>query len=241
MNPVSARDLVVLHGSRRLVGPVSFDLPSATSVGIQGPSGAGKSTLLRALLGLLPAGLRSRGEVALMGRSIETSQHEMAELRSRIVLVGQVPVVFPCSVAANVVFGLRHHARLSRRDLAERAREALNEAGLWDEVSDRLDAPASQLSVGQRQRLCLARALALDPVALLLDEPTSALDASATARVEETLDRLRGRRGLLLVSHDRGQLHRLCDRVIDVGPAESTGANEPGATPGEPVAAPPGR
>jgi phosphate transport system ATP-binding protein len=107
--------------------------------------------------------------------------------------------------------------RAPRAALRERAVAALEEAGLWAEVRDRLGAPAEQLSVGQRQRLCLARALALDPLLLLLDEPTSALDAGSRDVVEGSVQGLRGRRTVLLVSHDADQVARLCDQVVDVG------------------------
>jgi phosphate transport system ATP-binding protein len=141
----------------------------------------------------------------------------MAELRARAVLVAQTPVVFPASVLANAAFGLRHVARLSRAELRRRSEAALVEAGLWAEVADRLEAPAEQLSVGQRQRLCLARALALDPELLLLDEPTSALDPAATATVEDAITGLKART-VLIVSHDEAQLARLCAQVVDLAP-----------------------
>ncbi|MDQ4068646.1 MAG: ATP-binding cassette domain-containing protein, partial [Actinomycetota bacterium] len=118
-------------------------------------------------------------------------------------------------ILANAAFGLRHVARLSRPELRRRTEAALVEAGLWDEVADRLDAAAAQLSVGQRQRLCLARALALDPELLLLDEPTSSLDAAAVRTVEDAIGGLRGRT-VLIVSHDQDQLSRLCAQVVDL-------------------------
>ncbi|MGH9263073.1 MAG: ATP-binding cassette domain-containing protein [Acidimicrobiales bacterium] len=211
-------DLVVRHGRRSLVGPVSFELPRASTLGLQGPSGSGKSTTLRALVGLLPAPLKVSGKVEVLGRDVCAPGVDMAELRARAVLVGQTPVVFPASVLANAAFGLRHVARIPRDELRRRSEAALVEAGLWEEVADRLDAPADQLSVGQRQRLCLARALALDPELLLLDEPTSALDPAATRTVEDAITSLRGRT-VLIVSHDQDQLARLCAAVVDLAPA----------------------
>jgi len=125
-------------------------------------------------------------------------------------------------VLDNALFGLRHVVRAPRAVLRERAVGALEEAGLWDEVRDRLDLPAEQLSVGQRQRLCLARALALDPAVLLLDEPTSALDPGSRDTVEASVAGLRGRRTVILVSHDAEQVARLCDDVVDVGIASGS-------------------
>lgn len=213
---VQARQLVVRTARQILTGPVSFTVAHGTTVGVQGPSGAGKSTLLRAIVGLLPAGVRIEGELRVLGRTLDEAG-PLADLRAQAVLVGQSPIVFPGSILANAVFGLRHVVRAPRAALRDRAVAALEEAGLWQEVSDRLDAPAEQLSVGQRQRLCLARALALDPAMLLLDEPTSALDAGSRETVEQAVDSLRGRRTIVLVSHDAGQIARLCDEVVVLG------------------------
>lgn len=212
----SVRDLVVRKEDTVLVGPVSFELPIGTTLGLRGPSGSGKSTILRALVGLLPPELRADGDIRVLDMDLAASRLDLPRLRSQAVLVGQTPVVFPASILANAGFGLRHLVRAPRAELRRRAEEALQEAGLWDEVADRLDAPAEQLSVGQRQRLCLARALALDPTLLLLDEPTSALDAGATATVEQAVVGLKGRRTVLVVSHDEAQLARMCDDVLSL-------------------------
>lgn len=220
---VRLHDLVVRGGGRTLVGPVSFQLARGSTLGLQGPSGCGKSTTLRALVGLLPPGLRASGAVEVLGVDVGGPSVDLAALRARAVLVGQTPVVFPASILANAAFGLRHVARLSRGDLRRRSQAALVEAGLWDEVADRLDAPADQLSVGQRQRLCLARALALDPELLLLDEPTSALDPAATRTVEDAITGLRGRT-VLIVSHDEHQVARLCAEVVDLAPGVESAA-----------------
>jgi phosphate transport system ATP-binding protein len=218
--------LVVRQGARTLVGPLSFELGRGTTLGLQGPSGSGKSTTLRALVGLLPAGLTVGGTVEVLGCDVCSPAIDLPALRARAVLVGQTPVVFPASVLANAVFGLRHVVRATRQELRARAEAALAEAGLWDEVADRLDAPAEQLSVGQRQRLCLARALALDPELLLLDEPTSALDPAATRTVEDAVTSLQGRT-VLVVSHDRAQLGRLCAQVVDLGRRDPEGEERP--------------
>ncbi|MGH9190474.1 MAG: ATP-binding cassette domain-containing protein [Acidimicrobiales bacterium] len=214
MTAVLAHDLSVWCCGRPLFEPVSFGVPAGGTLGIRGPSGAGKSTILRALTGLLPVALSARGSIEVLGVDVLASGADLPALRARAVLVGQTPVVFPASVLANTVFGLRHVIRASRAQLRARAEAALVEAGLWDEVGGRLDAPAEELSVGQRQRLCLARALALDPDLLLLDEPTSALDAVSAATVEAAVAGVAGSRSLLLVSHDRAQLDRLCDEVV---------------------------
>lgn len=210
---IRLRDLVVRQGDRVLVGPLTLDMAPGAALGLQGPSGSGKSTTLRALVGLLPPGLKVSGQVEVLGQSVGEPGVDLAALRARAVLVGQTPVVFPTSILANAVFGVRHLLRASKAELRSRAEAALVEASLWDEVADRLDAPAAQLSVGQRQRLCLARALALDPELLLLDEPTSSLDPVATAAVERAITSLDGRT-VFVVSHDNAQLERLCPSVV---------------------------
>lgn len=228
---VNADRLVVRCPERVLVGPLSFRVAVGTTVGLRGPSGAGKSTVLRALVGLLPSGLTVDGGLCVLGqRPGETGR--LSDLRARAGLVGQSPLVFPGTVLDNALFGLRHVVRASRAALRARAVSALEEAGLWAEVADRLDSPADQLSVGQRQRLCLARALALDPALLLLDEPTSALDPGSRDVVEASVASLRGRRTVLLVSHDKDQIARLCDEVVDVAPQTSP-RTEHGSGPGQ--------
>ena len=220
MSVVRVEDLRVRSAARTLVGPLSFDVPPGGSLGLRGPSGAGKSTVLRALVGLLPPELSLDGQASVLGVDVRNGA-DLASLRARAALVAQTPVVFPCSILANAAFGLRHVVRASRRELRARAEAALAEAGLWDEVADRLDAPAAELSVGQRQRLCLARSLALDPTLLLLDEPTSALDPDATATVEAAVAGVRGRRAVIVVSHDEAQLERLCDTVVSLSTSPS--------------------
>ncbi|MFD6968576.1 ATP-binding cassette domain-containing protein [Streptomyces sp. NPDC059979] len=210
---ISIRDLRVLDGKKTLVGPVTFDLTQGSTTGLCGPSGAGKSTVLRALVDLLPHGLTRDGNLEVLGRPFRHGKGD-AGLRSTVVLVPQTPVVFGGSILDNALFGLRHLVRASRADLHDRVEQALKEAGLWNEVRNRLDSPAQSLSNGQRQRLCLARALALEPAALLLDEPTSALDERSRDTVEESVAALRGNRTVLLVSHDPAQVERLCDRTV---------------------------
>ncbi|MFI8767385.1 ATP-binding cassette domain-containing protein [Streptomyces sp. NPDC053792] len=219
-NVIAVRDLRVLDGKKTLVGPVAFELPAGSTTGLCGPSGAGKSTVLRALVDLLPHGLTRTGEVEVQGRPVRYRKGDSG-LRSTVVLVPQTPVVFGGSILDNALFGLRHLVRGSRADLRDRVEQALREASLWNEVCGRLDSPAQSLSNGQRQRLCLARALALEPAALLLDEPTSALDERSRDTVEESVAALRGNRTVLLVSHDPGQVERLCDRTVRLELPES--------------------
>ncbi len=216
---LSARDVSVTAGSGLLLRGVDLDVPPGGVFAVIGPSGAGKSTLLKIfnrLLELETPPLALRGEVLFRGRSIHGPGVDPDALRSRIGMLFQQPIVFPTTIARNVLFGVRHVERLSRRGLTERLEEALERAALWQEVKDRLQAPAVELSVGQQQRLCLARTLALRPEVILMDEPTSALDPRATAAIEALIGELAITHTIVLVTHDLAQAQRLADRVACV-------------------------
>lgn len=214
---IAVTDLAVRHATTAILGPLSFAVPHGTTLGVWGPSGIGKSTLLRALTGLLPDSLDVSGRVRVLGEDPHAlPPARLADLRARAVLVGQEPVVFPGSIMANAMFGLRHVVKDTGERLRARALRALEDAGLRDEVCERLDADAGTLSVGQRQRLCLARALALEPAVLLLDEPTSALDPRSRAEVQRALEHVRRDHTIVLVSHDRAQIDALADATLDL-------------------------
>lgn len=209
------QSLAVSAGPRPLLRGVSLDIPEGAVFGLIGPSGVGKSTLLKCinrLVDLTPA-LRVTGHVLFRGAPVLARGVDVDALRAKIGILFQQPVVFPRSVLANVLFGVRHLGRVPPRDLPEVAERALGEAALWDEVKDRLDQPAPRLSVGQQQRLCLARTLATDPDVILMDEPTSALDPQATEAIEQLIHRLRGRRTVVIVTHNFSQARRVCDVV----------------------------
>jgi phosphate transport system ATP-binding protein len=210
---LEARGLGVTAAGRHILRGVSLKVPPRQVLGLIGPSGAGKTTLLRCLNRLvdLSPGLRVEGEVLFHGRDVYAPGTDVDALRARVGMVFQQPVVFPRSVLENVVFGARHLRTLPRRRFAEVAEAALREAALWDEVKDRLHEAAQSLSVGQQQRLCLARALAVDPEVILMDEPTSALDPRSTEAIEELVRRLKEHRAIVLVTHNLGQARRLAD------------------------------
>ena len=210
-----ARDLTVTCGSRTLLDSVTLEIPVGGVFGLIGPSGAGKSTLLKAfnrMLDLTP-GMRVRGQVDFHGSPLYHRSVDPDALRARIGMLFQQPVIFPGSILANVVFGVRHHGTVHRRDLRAVAEKALHEACLWEEVKDRLDAPASNLSVGQQQRLCLARTLACSPEAILMDEPTSALDPKSATAIEDLIEGLAATKTIILVTHNIAQATKLCDRL----------------------------
>ena len=135
----------------------------------------------------------------------------MNRLRSRVGMVFQKPVPFPMTIFENVAYGIRHHERLSKADLADRVEQALRQGALWDEVKDKLGKSALGLSGGQQQRLCIARAVALRPDVLLLDEPTSALDPISTSRIEQLVAELKQDYTIAIVTHNMQQAARISD------------------------------
>jgi len=222
---LETRDLNVFAGERRLLRDVNLRIAARQVCGLIGPSGAGKSTLLRCLNRLieLDAGLRTTGDVLLHGRSIFAPEVDPDDLRARVGIIFQQPVVFPVSILKNVLFGARHLGRTPRKELPALAERALREAALWEEVRDRLLESAAKLSVGQQQRLCLARTLAGDPEVILMDEPTSALDPKSTEAIEELILRLKATRTIVLVTHNLGQARRVADTLACVDVRDGAG------------------
>ncbi len=206
-------NLSVTARGKTILTQVNVTIEANQVFGIIGPSGAGKSTFLRCLnrLSDLTPELKVDGRIEYHGRSINDPAIDPDDLRARIGFLFQQPVVFPKSVQENVTFGLRHLRRLSRAALAEAAERALIEAALWNEVRDRLSDSALTLSVGQQQRLCLARALASEPEVILMDEPTSALDPKSTQAIEDLILKLKERHTIVLVTHNIGQARRVTD------------------------------
>ena len=205
----------VSAGSRDLLASITLDIPAEGVFGIIGPSGAGKSTFLKSLnrLAELTPGIRVRGQIYYKSFALYDRATDPDVLRSRIGMLFQQPVIFPASIHDNVIFGLKRLGLITRRELPDAAEQALRDAALWEEVKDRLHAPARQLSTGQQQRLCLARTLACRPDVLLMDEPTSALDPRATGAIEELIHQLKNRLTIVLVTHHHAQAARLCDRM----------------------------
>jgi phosphate transport system ATP-binding protein len=222
---LEARQLSVTVAGRLLLRAVDLRIEPLRVLGILGASGSGKTTLLRCLNRLvdLTPGLAVSGDILLHGRSIRGREVDVDALRTRVGMLFQQPVVFPGSIAENVMFGVRHTRRPPRRVWPERIEAALREAALWEEVRHRLREPAASLSAGQQQRLCLARVLAAEPEVLLLDEPTSALDAGATAAIEDLILRLRERHTLVLVTHSLRQARRVADSLAYVAVRDGAG------------------
>ncbi len=214
---VSVRQLDAYFGAQRAVSGASIDFHDGAVTAIIGPSGCGKSTLLRCLNRMhetVPLA-RVEGEVMLDGQDIYARGVNPIEVRRHIGMVFQRPTPFPTmSIQANVAAGLTvRGGRRSRAGVLEVVERSLRQAGLWDEVRDRLREPATELSGGQQQRLCIARALATNPKVLLLDEPTASLDPLSTQKVEELVYELRGKVTVVIVTHNMQQAARVSDRT----------------------------
>jgi phosphate transport system ATP-binding protein len=208
------RNVAVAFHGRTAVRDCSFDVEKNKVTSLIGPSGSGKTTLLRALNRLhdLTPGAKVSGQILLEGTDIYRGNLTVTELRTRVGMVFQRPNPFPTmSIYDNAVSGLRFNGIKKKSLLDEAAEQSLRSAALWDSVSTRLKVAASNLSGGEQQRLCIARALALDPEVLLMDEPTSALDPVATLRIEELMTTLKSRVTVVIVTHNMQQAARISD------------------------------
>ena len=206
--------LTIRYGARTAVDEVTVAIYANLVTAMIGPSGCGKSTLLRSLNRMndsIPS-VKTEGRVLLDEKDIYGPDCDAIALRRRVGMVFQQANPFPKSMYDNVAFGLRINALArSRADLDERVEQALRQAALWDDVKDRLHRSALQLSGGEQQRLCIARALAVQPEALLLDEPASALDPISTAKIEELMFELKKDYTIVIVTHNMQQAARVSD------------------------------
>jgi phosphate transport system ATP-binding protein len=212
---IRVRDFSLTSGSGPILRRLTLDVLRNEILGVIGPAGSGKTSFLRSLnrLNDLAPGFRAEGEIEIEGRSILGSEVNVVELRRRLGMVFATPIPLPRSIFENIVFGARLSGVHGRIRLLELAEESLLQAGLWEEVRDRLDESALKLSGGQQQRLCLARILALKPEVILLDEPTSGLDPISTHKIEESLRKLRAAYTIVLVTNNVKQAARVADRT----------------------------
>ncbi len=226
---IEVRALNFFYGAVQSLHNINMSLADRSISAFIGPSGCGKSTLLRVMnrmYALYPR-QRAEGEVRIGGRDILGPAVDVAELRYRVGMVFQKPTPFPMSVFENVAFGLRLAGGVRGADLKARVESALRDAAIWDEVKDKLHADGRSLSGGQQQRLCIARAIAVQPEVLLLDEPTAALDPISTLRVEETLQALREKYCIVVVTHNLQQAARVSNvtgfmfmgELVEIGPS----------------------
>jgi phosphate transport system ATP-binding protein len=213
-DPILAIDhLSLWYGEKQALKDISLDIPEKRITAFIGPSGCGKSTLLRCInrLNDLVDGVRTEGEILFEGGNIQDPKIDINLLRKRIGMVFQKSNPFPKSIYENVAYGPRIQGMNRKRDLDEIVERSLVGAALWDEVKDRLQESALGMSGGQQQRLCIARAIAVEPEVILLDEPCSALDPIATARIEELMQDLKSQYTQVIVTHNMQQASRVSD------------------------------
>jgi phosphate transport system ATP-binding protein len=215
MRSFSVNNLNVWYGKQQALKGIHIEIPKNRITAIIGPSGCGKSTLLKSLNRLLELNeqVRVEGQVLLDGEDIYGRDQDVTEVRTRIGLLAQKPFPLPMSIYDNVAYGPRIHG-FANGNLDGIVESRLEAVGLWDEVKDRLRSPATGLSVGQQQRLCLARTLAVEPEVLLCDESTASLDPISARGVEALIRSLKDRYTIVLVTHDIDQARRLADHVI---------------------------
>ncbi|MBD3258930.1 phosphate ABC transporter ATP-binding protein [candidate division GN15 bacterium] len=212
---ISVRHLEVYYDIVQALYDVSLDIPARSVFALIGPSGCGKSTLLRTLNRMndtIP-GTRVEGSVRLDGLDIYQDFPTVTELRARVGMVFQESNPFPMSVFDNVAYGLRVKGLRDRRLITQAVEETLTKAALWDEVKDKLNQSAYTLSAGQQQRLCIARALAVEPEVLLMDEPASALDPISTSRIEDLIGGLASSHTIVIVTHNMQQAARVANNT----------------------------
>jgi phosphate transport system ATP-binding protein len=216
---IQTRGLSLWYGEFQALIDVDVAIKAGIITSLIGPSGCGKTTLLRCFNRANErfGQVRTVGEIRLLGDDIQAPEVSLVELRKAVGMVFQRPNPLPLSVYENVVFGLRIHTRRreQKRALLDAAVEkALSEVGLWKDLKDRLDVKATNLSLEQQQKLCLARLLPLKPEVILMDEPASALDVEGARAIEELMYELRGRYTIVIVTHNMAQARRASDECI---------------------------
>jgi len=209
------RNLTVFYGKFRAVTNININIQENNITAIIGPSGCGKSTLLRSLnrMNDLTPGAHVEGEIILDGKEINTPGVDVVDVRRRIGMVFQRPNPFPKSIYDNVAYGPRLYGIRRKRDLDDIVEKALKQAALWEEVKGKLRQSGLSISGGQQQRLCIARALAVEPEVILMDEPASALDPIATLKIEELMQELKKEYTIVIVTHNMQQAARVSDRT----------------------------
>jgi len=213
---ISVQDLNVHIRSEHVLKNINLSIPDRKITAIIGPSGCGKTTLLRSFNRLIDSteGVRVSGRVMVDDENILDPRIEVTHIRKKMGLLLQKPYPLPMSIYDNVAYGPRIHGVKDRKRLDEIVERFLKKASLWDEVRERLNQPASALSLGQQQRLCLARGLAVEPEIILGDEPTSALDPQSSQRIEQTFTELKQDYTIVIVTHILRQARRMADHVI---------------------------
>jgi len=225
---IVCRNVNLAYGENHVLHDVTMDMDERRVTALIGPSGCGKSTLLRCLnrMNDLIDNVRIWGEIRVKGLDINATTTDVIEVRRRVGMVFQKSNPFPKSIYENVVYGLRIAGINDKTTLDEACERSLRGAALWDEVKDRLDESGLGLSGGQMQRLCIARAIAVEPEIILMDEPCSALDPIATLKIEELMYQLKEKYTIVIVTHNLQQAARVSDktaffwlgRLVELGP-----------------------
>ena len=210
---ISVKDMCLWYGEHQALKNVNIEIPEKSITAFIGPSGCGKSTFLKTLnrMNDLISGVKITGDVCYENTDIFSKEVDVNQLRKEIGMVFQKPNPFPMSIYDNVAYGPRTHGITNKVQLDEIVENALRDAAIWDEVKDRLKKNALGMSGGQQQRLCIARALAVQPKILLMDEPTSALDPISTSRIEDLVMELKNKYTIVMVTHNMQQAVRVSD------------------------------
>ena len=214
-NIITVKDMCLWYGDHQALKNVNIEIPEKSITAFIGPSGCGKSTFLKTLnrMNDLIPGVKITGDIRYEGTDIFSKEVDVNNLRKEIGMVFQKPNPFPMSIYDNVAYGPRTHGITNRVQLDEIVERALRDAAIWDEIKDRLKKNALGMSGGQQQRLCIARALAVQPKILLMDEPTSALDPISTSRIEELVMELKEKNTIVMVTHNMQQAVRVSDHT----------------------------
>ncbi len=212
---IEIRDLDLFYGEFQALKEIQMQIPEKEVTAFIGPSGCGKSTLLKTInrMNDLIPGVTIKGKIEIDGFDIYGKNTDVIELRKRVGMVFQQPNPFPMSIYDNIAYGPRTHGVRKKSQLDEIVEKSLRGAAIWDEVKDRLKKNALGMSGGQQQRLCIARALAVEPEILLMDEPTSALDPISTLKIEELIAELKDQYTIVIVTHNMQQAARISDQT----------------------------
>ena len=214
MGIITAKNLNLWYATNHALKDINIELPERHITALIGPSGCGKSTFLKSLnrMNDLVEGCRIEGEICLDGVDIYKDM-DVNILRKKVGMVFQKPNPFPMSIYDNIAYGPRIHGIKSKVALDEIVERSLRQAAIWDECKDRLKKSALGMSGGQQQRLCIARALAVEPDILLMDEPTSALDPISTSKIEDLAEELKEKYTIVMVTHNMQQAARIADKT----------------------------
>jgi phosphate transport system ATP-binding protein len=213
---IEIRDLNVYAGKTQILRDINIDIPRNKITVILGPSGCGKTTLLKCLNRLtdLYPELKVTGQIVIDGKNVLSAREDIYKLRQQMGLLSQRPYPLPMTIYNNISYALKLRGIKNRREIHKLVMHYLQQANLWDEIRNRLREPASRLSIGQQQRLCLARGLAVNPEIILADEPTSALDPISSQVIEESFINLKNDYTIVLVTHVLRQAKRIADNVV---------------------------